>query len=131
MSLIFLPPQTSYYHRFPYHLPCLKYSLMTRGNPNLQERSLRASLFLRKGGKHFTQYTSMVKAGKQHTSCKATELSSDTNYKAVQACICSKAPHGVASHTGTTRATAHGPALRGGPRTWFNPLMLILKSLIF
>lgn len=68
---------------------------MTRGNPNLQERSLRDSLFWGKEENSFARTLLLVKAGKQHTGRNATELSSTAKSKDVHAHLPKGAATGV------------------------------------
>lgn len=84
MSLIFLPPQTSSFHRFPDQFPYLDSSLMTRGNPNLQKRSLRDPLFWGREENSVTHTLFLVKAGQQYINCNATGLGANAKYKAVR-----------------------------------------------
>ena len=83
---------------------------MTRGNPNLQERSLHDSLFWRKEENSFTNTLLILKEGEQHTNCNATELSSNANYKDVHMynIYPQRRTHGMAGYVGVQPVQSPG-----------------------
>lgn len=96
---------------------------MTRGNPNLQERSLQDSLFWGREENSFTHTLLLVKVATEHTGCKATALSSHAINTRKPLCvhISSKAhTHGHrANFTSVQPVQSHRAPCLGGPQAWF------------